>query len=154
MIAFEDPASQALLPILHGLAAAARASEVETITADGSSTRLRARDLPVAMAALARATASGVAAAMASRHNLRRLLGIPRLAVVPGHSGHVLYVNANLWFGLKAGGSVGHVAGVVNGLHKHGREVISSLSPNPSSSATKPTIGPSVPPTSWECRSS
>ena len=28
----------------------------------------------------------------------------------------VMYLNANLWFGVKSGGSVGHVAGVVNAL--------------------------------------
>jgi glycosyltransferase involved in cell wall biosynthesis len=35
----------------------------------------------------------------------------------------VLYVNGNLWVGLKAGGSVGHVAGVVNGLRDSGLQV-------------------------------
>lgn len=30
----------------------------------------------------------------------------------------MLFVNANLWFGVKAGGSVGHIAGVVNSMQK------------------------------------
>src|SRR5262249_25063548 len=30
----------------------------------------------------------------------------------------VLYLNTNLWFGVKAGGSVGHIAGVANALQK------------------------------------
>jgi glycosyltransferase involved in cell wall biosynthesis len=35
----------------------------------------------------------------------------------------VLYLKNNLWFGLRAGGSVGHVAGVINGLAELGHEV-------------------------------
>lgn len=35
----------------------------------------------------------------------------------------VLYLKNNLWFGLRAGGSVGHVAGVINGLVELGHEV-------------------------------
>src|SRR5262249_28065624 len=31
---------------------------------------------------------------------------------------NVLYLNANLWFGVKAGGSVGHISGVVNAFEK------------------------------------
>ena len=40
-----------------------------------------------------------------------------------GAGNRILYLNGNLWLGLKAGGSVGHVAGVVNGLAALGREV-------------------------------
>lgn len=36
---------------------------------------------------------------------------------------NILYINANLWFGLKAGGSVGHIAGVVNALSKKNIQV-------------------------------
>jgi glycosyltransferase involved in cell wall biosynthesis len=44
----------------------------------------------------------------------------------------VLYVNANLWFGLKAGGSVGHVAGVVNSLLHSGLGVdVAAVAPQP-----------------------
>lgn len=35
----------------------------------------------------------------------------------------VLYIKNNLWFGLRAGGSVGHVSGVVNALVELGHEV-------------------------------
>ena len=43
-----------------------------------------------------------------------------------------MYVNANLWFGLKAGGSVGHVAGVVNGPLHSGLQVdVAAVAPQP-----------------------
>ncbi len=35
----------------------------------------------------------------------------------------ILYINENLWFGLKGGGSVGHVAGVINELYQQNYEV-------------------------------
>lgn len=35
----------------------------------------------------------------------------------------ILYINENLWFGLKGGGSVGHVAGVINELYRQNYEV-------------------------------
>ncbi|GJL65037.1 MAG: hypothetical protein NPIRA05_00080 [Nitrospirales bacterium] len=35
----------------------------------------------------------------------------------------LMYLNCNLWFGVKAGGSVGHIAGVVNAFLKKGIEV-------------------------------
>lgn len=43
-------------------------------------------------------------------------------SVSPG-SQRVLYLKNNLWFGLRAGGSVGHVAGIVNGLVELGHAV-------------------------------
>jgi glycosyltransferase involved in cell wall biosynthesis len=45
--------------------------------------------------------------------------------IVPAYSAaqRVLYLNANLWFGVKAGGSVGHISGVANGLARQGYEV-------------------------------
>ena len=61
------------------------------------------------------------------RWHHRRLLR--RLEAMRGHwrplpwrgGDQVAYLKTNLWFGLKAGGSVGHVAGVVNGLVRSGR---------------------------------
>jgi glycosyltransferase involved in cell wall biosynthesis len=122
-IAFEDSTSQALRPVLHALAVAARPSSVEEIRADGTRARVSAGALPAELARLAAASALGAATSRASRRELRRLVGEPRLEVEPGGGGRVAYVNANLWFGVKAGGSVGHVAGVVNGLQAHGLEV-------------------------------
>ena len=35
----------------------------------------------------------------------------------------VAFLNANAWFGVKVGGSIGHVAGVVNGIKMHNKRV-------------------------------
>lgn len=36
---------------------------------------------------------------------------------------NMLYLKTNLWFGLQAGGSIGHIAGVVNAFHRYGFSV-------------------------------
>lgn len=123
LLAFEDPASVAVQPVLHALAVAARASSTETVDSSGRTAPLALRRLPAALAALAGATAEGALAALAARREVARLLSAPRANVSADRTGRVLYLNANLWLGLKAGGSVGHVAGVVNGLHELGYEV-------------------------------
>jgi glycosyltransferase involved in cell wall biosynthesis len=37
---------------------------------------------------------------------------------------NILYFKSNLWFGVKAGGSIAHVAGVANALRKSGKQVL------------------------------
>lgn len=52
---------------------------------------------------------------------------------VPWRGGtKVAYLKTNLWFGVKAGGSVGHVAGVVNALHRTGHAIeVAANEPQP-----------------------
>src|SRR5439155_8444722 len=54
---------------------------------------------------------------------LEDLAATPRKASAEIVGRRVLYLNSNLWFGLKAGGSVAHVAGVVNGFVENGYDV-------------------------------
>jgi len=128
----EDESSAALLPILILIAVGAGASRIAVVRGDGTTTAVRKRDAVGATLALGLAT---IAARRAARkadsetavlssepRGSRRLAGVPR----------VLYVNANLWFGLKAGGSVGHVAGVVNALLRDGLDVdVAAVAPQP-----------------------
>jgi glycosyltransferase involved in cell wall biosynthesis len=57
------------------------------------------------------------------RLEVRRLIEQPRIIPSIFQSNRVLYLNGNLWFGVRAGGSVGHIAGIVNGLLKDGWNV-------------------------------
>jgi glycosyltransferase involved in cell wall biosynthesis len=53
-------------------------------------------------------------------------------SIVLNEKGNVLYLNMNLWYGVKVGGSVGHIAGVINELSKRDYKVIySSISDSP-----------------------
>ena len=69
-----------------------------------------------AVAALVRASADGQLAAWRARRELAVLAGASPIELAFEPPRRVLYVNPNLWFGLKVGGSVGHIAGVLNGL--------------------------------------
>jgi glycosyltransferase involved in cell wall biosynthesis len=40
-----------------------------------------------------------------------------------GDSDKIFYLKTNLWFGVKVGGSIGHVAGVINGFVKKGHAI-------------------------------
>ncbi len=44
---------------------------------------------------------------------------------------NILYLKTNMWFGLKAGGSIGHVAGVVNELNRRGKSVSYATAEDP-----------------------
>lgn len=79
--------------------------------------------VPVATRDVAASGVSLLRASLRARRDVRKaareietLLAAPRLDPVPPTVRDVLYLNANLWFGVKAGGSVGHISGVVNGF--------------------------------------
>ena len=75
------------------------------------------------VAALAEATVDAQRALRRARRETAALLQAERLDTRV-ESKSLLYLNANLWFGVKAGGSVAHVAGVVNGFAGLGYEVV------------------------------
>lgn len=127
LIPLEDENSLALLPILKLLAAVSAAKSIILIKPNHQREMLSrwhiiGDGVRFGLASLA----CGLAALQAWRE-LRRLRSQAR--VVPLASKHesqgtsVLYLKTNLWFGIKAGGSVGHIAGVVNGLQNLGHKV-------------------------------
>ena len=122
LIPLEDPASSAIAPILATAALAAYPAPVSIVDID-----LRATPVPrvEALTGLAAVTAASVDAQRTLRRAGRETAALlqvePLAARVESRS--LLYLNANLWFGVKAGGSVAHVAGVVNGFAELGYDV-------------------------------
>ena len=120
LVATEDSASTAMLPMLQLLAALTRARALGSI--DGA--------LKIRSFGRWRAASYGVGLAFESlragidflrcRADLRRLAQAARSVPTSAARGAVAYLNCNLWFGLKAGGSVGHISGVANSLMDHG----------------------------------
>ncbi len=116
----EDPASYYLMPILKILATFTRAPHLETIGPDlqrESFSRWSA--LPEAFSFVGNSLLNALLAvrcAVESAWLARR----PRVKLTARPPRSVLYVNGNLWFGVTAGGSVGHIAGVVNSLLRRG----------------------------------
>lgn len=123
VIAYEDEDSRAILPVLECIAALTRARQ--RIVADPM-LRLEPISVGQITASLARlvgATLRCYVARHRAQRELAALLHEPMTVVGPVQGRDVLYLNTNLWFGVKAGGSVGHVAGVANALRRGGWRV-------------------------------
>ncbi|GAB5429119.1 MAG: hypothetical protein Devi2KO_25780 [Devosia indica] len=119
LIPLEDDNSSALLPLLSALAAAADAKVLELV--DAKLQRHRILRL-AALGSLFRsglASLGGAIAALQCWFELGGLLGQERQRARPA-KGDVAYLKTNLWFGIKAGGSVGHVSGVINAFLRRG----------------------------------
>lgn len=130
LLPLEDPTSETLLPILEVLAATTRAREIWIVRSDGSrerSSRLRGI---VHAGELLMASIDAQAALRSARRTVDRLLQEPR-AKATLEGGRVLFLNANLWFGVKAGGSIAHVAGVANALVDRGYDLVLATAPDP-----------------------
>lgn len=119
----EDPATLYLVPILKILAALTGARALETIDPDLERRSFsRWSVLPEGVAFVAASVLNAACAALAAVQTAW-LYRRKRIGAARPRSRSVLYFNGNLWFGVKAGGSVGHVAGVVNSLLRRGFEV-------------------------------
>lgn len=119
----EDANSNAILPVLRGLSILSDAKSIEIVHPDFRREKVsRAQFFSfvanVLNATLATRNAVGQCTSETSKLNAEN-----RIPLKEPKNKSVLYVNANLWFGVKAGGSVGHIAGVVNGLVRKGYDV-------------------------------
>jgi glycosyltransferase involved in cell wall biosynthesis len=127
----EDPSSMPLLPIVTILAALSGASSIEVVGPDLERRRISAAAALPATGRLCLGTLRLQAAARRARRELRELERSPRVETRASKRS-VVYLNANLWYGLKAGGSVAHVAGVVNALLERGFPVdVAAAAPQP-----------------------
>ena len=123
LIPVEDENGGAVLPVLTLLGGLVRSRRMEVIGPDMAIRRIPKSAIPGAFMSL-------LAASMGGRRSTRRAnrvldeLAVRARTEVSGRSlDRLLYLNANLWFGVQAGGSIGHVAGVVNGLLGRGVDV-------------------------------
>lgn len=121
-IPVEDYNTKVLLPILQLIVKVASPKQMIVVHPDFSFETIKLNEVVRACLTLAKATLSVNLHYRFSRHRMTKLLNqsISECKTkLPGPK-HVLYLNTNLWFGVKAGGSVGHIAGVVNGMAKTG----------------------------------
>ncbi len=114
LMPLEDENSRCVLPIMELIAISTRAKRIAVVNADYTETPLsRFAALP-ALVSLAFATLASATNTLIAGIEIRRLLHGRRRTAVVAPIGRLLYINANLWFGVKAGGSVGHISGVIN----------------------------------------
>jgi glycosyltransferase involved in cell wall biosynthesis len=123
VVAIEDPSSYPLLPVLETVAALSTARRIEVVHPDLGRERVSRRSAAKSLVALSRAIGQGRFALRESRSDLDALLSSPRADVSLGASKRIVYANGNLWFGVRAGGSVAHIAGVANGFAARGFSV-------------------------------
>jgi glycosyltransferase involved in cell wall biosynthesis len=148
LIPLEDPSSEALLPILEGLAAVTRARAIEVVRRAGGTTRSGRARAAAHVASLVAASADAQRAMRQAGRELAHLVAEPRAnATLDGR--RVLYLNPNLWFGVKAGGSVAHVAGVVNALAQRGWELTVATATEPVGVTADAAIVSLVPPRTY-----
>lgn len=119
----EDPASEALLPILALVGVLGRTKVLVVVRHDLSLERLSKGHAWREALGVLSGSIRNIVSAIRARQELARLDGTPRPSRSLGPGKRVLYLSGNLWFGVRAGGSVGHTAGVVNALSRAGLPV-------------------------------
>jgi glycosyltransferase involved in cell wall biosynthesis len=124
VIPIEDQGSRAILPVLKAVAAMSNARAVEVRDHNLHAERVSRWGLVSGLASLVSASAVSARDALFCNRELSQLLSASRIQASVGSASAALYLNANLWFGVKAGGSIGHVAGVVNALSDGGLPVV------------------------------
>lgn len=132
-VPMEDPESEAIFPLLIGLVVLSSVRQIAVINADCSVKIVKRIQVISAIVQVALGTVCGLAALICSQIAAKILLSEHLRQSEIDHERHnVLYLNANYWFGLRVGGSVGHIAGVANALHDMGYHVdLACASPQP-----------------------
>jgi glycosyltransferase involved in cell wall biosynthesis len=115
-IAIEDESSLALATVLKLLGGVSRCKELKMLDPALAESSFGRREVLQATARLCLASVKSLLALLRSVAELRALKGKDRILCEAPKQGHVAYLNCNLWFGVKAGGSVGHISGVANAL--------------------------------------
>jgi glycosyltransferase involved in cell wall biosynthesis len=133
VLALESDVARALIGPLSIAASFTRANSIEVIWPD-------LRTEPVRRLSALRYVGQAAYDTLASRRSLVRLTRdgmemkkslMPR-AVRPGNGSRILYLDANISLGTSVGGSIGHTAGVIEGLLDHAFKVdYASVKPMP-----------------------
>ena len=124
VLPIEEENSSALLPVLKLLAACTRSRSICVVHPDLRRETVSRWQIALDALRFASASVSCLWSAYRARRELSALLTQPREGSGSFTANRaVLYLKTNLWFGIKAGGSVGHIAGVVNGLERLGHPV-------------------------------
>ena len=117
LVAVEDESSRALIPLLIVMASISSAKRIAIIDGDLQTIYInRLYSIAYGLQILS-ASINGFLAVWKTQREVRKLLKTEQLNISKPIGGNtVLYLKTNFWFGTKIGGSVGHVAGIVNGL--------------------------------------
>jgi glycosyltransferase involved in cell wall biosynthesis len=124
LLPIENDEGAQLLPVLKILASLIPSRGVYVLGSDLKAVPVPSRQIATSGLQLLKATAQGFASLRQAGREVDRLLVEERIDPQAPTRREVLFLNANLWFGVKAGGSVGHISGVINGLLDVGHPVL------------------------------
>lgn len=120
-IVFDDRNSEIMLPIMSLLAALSRAKNIQVFSVDGVHRKIHristffmfAKFIFFSLVELCKLPLTLLEITILNHSKVTNLQET-------NSTKNLLFLNANLWFGVSIGGSIGHVAGVVNALAKRG----------------------------------
>lgn len=112
----EDSSSLAFLPLLKCAAALVGGRQIEVVSdlIAREKTTMSRRGAALSALGAVPASVNGLMSLTKCAVELRSLSAKALIDVVPRPARRVVYVNPNLWFGVKTGGSIGHTAGLIN----------------------------------------
>jgi glycosyltransferase involved in cell wall biosynthesis len=120
----EVPETESTLPILQILAAAHRMPSIMVSNPQGDLARIPYPRIATDSIRLLVASLHGWLSRKRNTRHAKTLANTDRPATTQTSSIHrILYIKNNMWFGIRAGGSVGHVAGVINAFSQLGHDV-------------------------------
>jgi glycosyltransferase involved in cell wall biosynthesis len=122
-IPLEDEHSEPLLPLLLTVAAFSSAGRVFVVGSDGSLGKIRWLQAIGTILHLVITSVFAFLSVVRTQLLVAWLRRRHQAALTPKDSRSILYINANLWFGVRAGGSVGHIAGIANAFADAGYDV-------------------------------
>ena len=122
-IFIEEASTLLLLPALMILSMFTKAAQIEIVYPDFKRKRVKKWQVLKALLGLSQATVSGLLSLWRAHILMNKFLSSPFPSFAWKKNKNFLYLNTNLWFGVKAGGSVGHIAGVINGFSKQNFKV-------------------------------
>lgn len=122
-VALEDDEGKSLLPILKMAAALTKGGSLQIVDKSVSLEPFSRLDSMRSSINFVSACVSARYAKTVCEKEMSRLIRAGRVACDHPESAEVVYINTDFWFGPKVGGSIGHVAGVVNGFARAGRPV-------------------------------
>ena len=123
ILASESSESEGLISVLKGFALVSRAKGIFLLSSDQRLESISRLTIFSSFLQIVSATFSGFYALMYASMDMGKYDRTTSVEKTRLDSKNVLYLNMNLWYGVKVGGSVGHIAGVVNELSRGGDNV-------------------------------
>lgn len=123
VLASESSESQGLISVLKSFALLSRAKNISLLSSNQKLEEISRFKIFFSFLQIVYATFSGFFSLLYASIDMSRYKSSTHIGKTYIENNNVLYLNMNLWYGVKVGGSVGHIAGVVNEINRNGNNV-------------------------------